>query len=56
MPASGNPWEVLVRELIGAWTDQAGDAPMRASQVMELSYETLLEQRRDRCLGDGVLL
>jgi hypothetical protein len=24
--------------------------------VMELCYETLLEQRRDRCLGDGVLL
>jgi ATP-dependent DNA helicase RecQ len=56
MPASGNPWEALVRELIRAWADQAGDAPMPAGQVLELCYETLAEQRRDRCLGDGVLL
>jgi len=56
MPASGNPWEVLVRELIRAWADQAGEAPMPAGQVLDFFYETLAEQRRDRCLGDGALL
>jgi len=55
MDGSG-PWGRIVRDLIRAWSDEAGDAVVPALQVLELCYETLGEQRREHSLGDGVLL
>ncbi|MBS1201592.1 MAG: ATP-dependent helicase, RecQ family, partial [Chromatiaceae bacterium] len=52
----GNPWEALIYDLIRVWADEAGEAAVSASQILEFCYETLAEQRRDRSLGDGVLL
>ena len=54
--ASSNTWESLVRDLILAWGDEAGTAAVPAAQILEHAYETLADQRRERSLGDGVLL
>jgi ATP-dependent DNA helicase RecQ len=50
------PWGRIVRDLIRAWSDEAGDAAVPALQILEFCYETLAEQRREHSLGDGVLL
>jgi ATP-dependent DNA helicase RecQ len=54
--ARSSPWLAVIRELISAWFDEAGDVAIPAAQIQEFCYETLAEQRRDRSLGDGVLL
>lgn len=51
-----NPWETLVQDLIQGWADEAGGTRVPAPQILEYCYETLAEQRRDRCLGHGILL
>ncbi len=51
-----SPWDTLVTDLARAWSDEAGTAAVPADQIQEFCYETLAEQRRDRTLGDGVLL
>jgi ATP-dependent DNA helicase RecQ len=51
-----SPWGALVQDLIRAWTDEAGQAAVPAARILEFCYETLAEQRRDRSLGEGVLL
>jgi len=54
--AARNPWHALVGDLIRAWGDEAGAAAVPAAQILEHAYETLADQRRERSLGDGVLL
>ena len=51
-----NPWQAVVGDLIRAWADEAGQAAVPAAQILDFCYETLAEQRRDRNLGEGVLL
>ena len=51
-----NPWGQIILDLIRAWSDEAGTAAVPATQILEFCYETLAEQRRDRSLGNGVLL
>ncbi|MEA3273895.1 MAG: RecQ family ATP-dependent DNA helicase [Pseudomonadota bacterium] len=52
--AATNPWEAVIRDLVRAWADEAGDAEVPACQILEFCYETLSEQRRDRSVGDGL--
>ena len=56
MEGAANPWETVIRDLIRAWADEAGEAAVPAARILEFCYETLAEQRRDRNIGDGVLL
>jgi ATP-dependent DNA helicase RecQ len=51
-----NPWGQIILDLIRAWSDEAGTAAVPATQILEFCYETLAEQRRDRSLGNGVLV
>lgn len=56
LPVAHSPWWQVIRDLIDDWEDEAGEAPVAASRILEFCYETLGEQRRDRTLGNGVLL
>jgi len=56
VPAGSGPWRSLVERLIADWRAEAGDTAVPAAEIAEFCYETLAEQRRDRRLGDGVLL
>ncbi len=50
------PWRNVLEQLIEDWRAEAGDTAVPASEIAEFCYETLAEQRRDRRVGDGVLL
>jgi len=56
IPTTGGPWRTLIEGLIADWHAEAGDSPLPAVEIAEFCYETLAEQRRERRLGDGVLL
>ncbi|WP_295587072.1 RecQ family ATP-dependent DNA helicase [uncultured Lamprocystis sp.] len=56
MPAPESLWRNLLNGLLDAWHEEAGEAEVAASRVLEFCYETLCELRRDRGLGDGVFL
>ena len=56
LPAGAGPWRNLIERLIVDWRAEAGDNPVPAAEIAEFCYETLAEQRRERRLGDGVLL
>ena len=56
LPEARSPWRLVIADLIADWQGEAGEAPVPASRVLEFCYESLGEQRRDRNLGDGVLL
>jgi ATP-dependent DNA helicase RecQ len=49
-------WRQVLLDLIDDWRGEAGEGAVAASRILEFCYETLGEQRRDRGLGDGVLL
>jgi ATP-dependent DNA helicase RecQ len=49
-------WRQPLLDLIDDWRGEAGEGAVAASRILEFCYETLGEQRRDRGLGDGVLL
>ncbi len=53
---TGNPWESVILDLVRTWSEEAGETAVPAAQILELCYETLAEQRRERVLGKGVLL
>jgi ATP-dependent DNA helicase RecQ len=54
--AGSSPWRAVVEELVRSWTDEAGEVVQPAARILEFCYETLAEQRRDRSLGEGVLI
>ncbi|MFL7811197.1 MAG: 3'-5' exonuclease, partial [Anaerolineae bacterium] len=56
LPQRPGRWRTLIKELIAEWGSEAGDASVPASEIAEFCYESLAEQRRDRRIGDGVLL
>ncbi len=56
LPAHLGPWRTLLECLIDDWRAEAGNAEVPAADIAEFCYETLAEQRRERLVGDGVLL
>ena len=56
LPAQSNPWLGVAEGLLAAWTDEEGEAALPAGRILEYCFETPAEQRRDRSVGDGVLL
>ncbi len=56
LPAAESPWRRVLWDLVADWQGEAGEAAVAAARILEFCYETLAEQRRDRGLGDGVLL
>jgi len=63
LPARPSPWRELLAELIADWRAELGGGPggeggiaVPASDIAEFCWETLAEQRRERSVGDGVLL
>ena len=56
LPELPSVWRGLLERLVAAWSDEAGEAEVPAGRILEYCYETLAEQRRERSLGEGVLL
>jgi ATP-dependent DNA helicase RecQ len=56
LPQSPSPWRVLLARLIEDWRAEVGDAAVPAAEISEYCWEALAEQRRERSIGDGVLL
>ncbi|QVL46951.1 MAG: RecQ family ATP-dependent DNA helicase [Thiocapsa sp.] len=56
LPERPSPWRSLLQRLIADWTAEAGTTEVPAAEIAEFCYETLAEQRRDRRLGEGLLL
>jgi ATP-dependent DNA helicase RecQ len=56
LPQNPGPWRRLLQQLIGDWTAEAGQSEVPAAEIAEFFWETLAEQRRERSVGDGVLL
>jgi ATP-dependent DNA helicase RecQ len=56
LPADATPWRQVLADLIADWRVETGDVPAAASRCLEFCYESLGESRRDRTLGQGVLL
>jgi ATP-dependent DNA helicase RecQ len=51
-----HPWYGLLRALLEAWRDEAGDVEAGVGEVIDWVYETLAEQRRAQRSGRGVFL
>jgi ATP-dependent DNA helicase RecQ len=56
LPERLGPWRGLLGQLVDDWAAEAGFAEVPAIEVAELCWETLAEQRRERSIGEGVLL
>ena len=56
LPERPSPWRALLQRLIEDWQAEAGTTEVPAAEIAELCFETLAEQRRERRLGEGVLL
>lgn len=52
----GNIWLNQLKAMLLDWQDETGDGPVPKQQTLEFLYEVLAEQRRERCLGQGVFL
>ena len=50
----GNPWKHLLRNLLESWQDEAGDALLLADDCIEYLHTSLLLQRREPVLGQGI--
>jgi ATP-dependent DNA helicase RecQ len=51
-----NVWLANLRRLLTDWTEETGGLPQPVRQIEEYVYESLIEQKRARSLGDGLLL
>jgi ATP-dependent DNA helicase RecQ len=54
--ASANIWLNQLKSVLQAWQDETDDGEVPKHQTLEFLYEMLTEQRRERCLGQGVFL
>jgi len=53
---AANIWLNQLRAMLQDWLDETGDGPAPKQQTLEFLYEVFAEQRRERCLGQGVFL
>jgi ATP-dependent DNA helicase RecQ len=51
-----NPWWLSLKKLLTDWQTETADAGVPAAECLEFVYESLADQRRERRLGQGVLL
>ncbi|MGZ8234739.1 MULTISPECIES: RecQ family ATP-dependent DNA helicase [Methylobacter] len=51
-----NIWLTQLKAVLQDWQDETDDGAMPKLQILEFLYEVLAEQRRERCLGNGVFL
>lgn len=54
--APANPWWLSLKKLLTDWQTETADAGVPAAECLEFVYESLADQRRERRLGQGVLL
>lgn len=52
----GNIWLNQLKAMLRDWQDETDDGAVPNQQTLEFIYEVLAEQRRERCLGQGVFL
>jgi ATP-dependent DNA helicase RecQ len=52
----GNIWLTQLKNLLQGWRDETDNGDVPNQQTLEFLYEVLAEQRRERCLGQGVFL
>ena len=52
----GNIWLNQLKAVLQGWQDETDDGEVPKQQTLEFLYEVLAEQRRERCLGQGVFL
>lgn len=52
----GNIWLNQLKAMLQDWRDETDDGAVPNQQTLEFLYEVLAEQRRERCLGQGVFL
>lgn len=51
-----NPWLHLLDEVIAAWITETAGTPQPARDFADYLVESLIEQRREQMIGNGVLL
>ena len=51
-----NIWLSQLKAVLQDWQDETDDGAVPNQQTLEFLYEVLAEQRRERCLGQGVFL
>ncbi|WP_043756020.1 RecQ family ATP-dependent DNA helicase [Imhoffiella purpurea] len=56
IPQTTHQWPRLLHALIADWRLESGGLALPCAQIAEFVYESLAEQRRERCLDDGVTL
>ena len=54
--AGDNPWLANLRRLLMGWIEETAGLPQPVRQIEEYLYESLIEQKRARSLGNGLLL
>ena len=54
--AHDNLWHANLRRLLNEWIEETGGLAQPVRQVEEYLYEAIIEQKRARSLGDGLLL
>ena len=55
--ASGeSPWMANLRRLFTDWSEETGGLPQPVHRIEEYVFESLVEQKQARSLGDGLLL
>jgi len=52
----GNIWLNQLKAILQDWQDETDNGAVPNQQTLEFLYEVLAEQRRERCLGQGVFL
>ena len=53
---AGNPWSVMLDELIDAYIQETADAQLPVRYFVDWLYEALAELRREKTLGKGLFL
>jgi ATP-dependent DNA helicase RecQ len=55
-PINDTLWSANLRHLLAAWIEETGGLPQPAHRIEDFIYESLVEQKRARSLGDGLAL
>jgi len=55
-PVSRHPWWGMLATCLQAWHEETGNSELPVQQAIDYLWEALVEQKRDRFMGDGVFL
>ena len=53
---SNHPWWGMLATCLQAWHEETGNSELPVQQAIDYLWEALVEQKRDRFMGDGVFL